>query len=245
MAPATDSVMGAVPEAKAGVASAMNDVARQVSGALGVAVVGSLVASLYSARMEDSTAGAASRERRHRRRLDRRRRRRRGAAAARRGGRSASRLRRRRSATPSASACSRQPRCRSSAPPWSHGSSPRATGLRQRRFRSSPLCSELPSEQGFPSLDSTLRPAPSWCRPHGPRRVRTTASGGFGRQIRVRDQGARPMSARPRRDKLGESTARSRSASDFAPPSRRSHELIAIHNRRSPRSDRLERAREP
>jgi len=48
MGPATDSVMGAVPQAKAGVASAMNDVARQVAGALGVAVVGSLIASLYA-----------------------------------------------------------------------------------------------------------------------------------------------------------------------------------------------------
>ena len=46
--PATDSVMGAVPEEKAGVASAMNDVTRQVAGALGVAVIGSLVTSLYS-----------------------------------------------------------------------------------------------------------------------------------------------------------------------------------------------------
>ena len=55
MGPATDSVMGAVPEEKAGVASAMNDVARQVAGALGVAVVGSLVGSLYSSRVEDST----------------------------------------------------------------------------------------------------------------------------------------------------------------------------------------------
>ena len=54
-APATDSVMGAVPEEKAGVASAMNDVARQVAGALGVAVIGSLVASLYSSRVEDAT----------------------------------------------------------------------------------------------------------------------------------------------------------------------------------------------
>ena len=39
MAPSTDSVMGAVPEAHAGVASAMNDVNRQTAGALGVAVI--------------------------------------------------------------------------------------------------------------------------------------------------------------------------------------------------------------
>jgi EmrB/QacA subfamily drug resistance transporter len=52
MGPATDSVMGAVPEAKAGVASAMNDVSRQVAGALGTAVIGSLIVSLYSSRIE-------------------------------------------------------------------------------------------------------------------------------------------------------------------------------------------------
>jgi EmrB/QacA subfamily drug resistance transporter len=48
MAPATDAVVGAVPAARSGVASAMNTVARMVSGALGVAVIGSLVGSLYS-----------------------------------------------------------------------------------------------------------------------------------------------------------------------------------------------------
>ena len=48
VAPATDAVMGAVPEAKAGVGSAMNDVTRQVGGALGVAVIGSILNSIYS-----------------------------------------------------------------------------------------------------------------------------------------------------------------------------------------------------
>ena len=55
MAPATDSVMGAVPAAKAGVASAMNDVARQVAGALGTAVIGSLIATLYTSRMVNAS----------------------------------------------------------------------------------------------------------------------------------------------------------------------------------------------
>ncbi len=54
MAPATEAVIGAVPTAKAGVASATNTVARMVSGALGVAVVGSLVSSLYSTDVEGS-----------------------------------------------------------------------------------------------------------------------------------------------------------------------------------------------
>jgi len=57
MAPATDAVVGAVPAAKSGVASATNTVARMVSGALGVAVVGSLVSSLYSSDVEGSLGG--------------------------------------------------------------------------------------------------------------------------------------------------------------------------------------------
>jgi predicted MFS family arabinose efflux permease len=57
MAPATDSVMGAVPEAKAGVGSAMNDVVRQVAGAFGVAIIGSIMNTVYGNRMESATAG--------------------------------------------------------------------------------------------------------------------------------------------------------------------------------------------
>jgi MFS family permease len=58
--PATDSVMGAVPEEKAGVASAMNDVTRQVGGALGTAVIGSLITSLYTSNVESgASAGNA------------------------------------------------------------------------------------------------------------------------------------------------------------------------------------------
>jgi len=57
MAPATDAVMGAVPEAKAGVGSAMNDVTRQVFGALGVAEIGSILNSLYTNKMDDAVAG--------------------------------------------------------------------------------------------------------------------------------------------------------------------------------------------
>jgi hypothetical protein len=57
MAPATDAVVGAVPAAKSGVASATNTVARMVSGALGVAVIGSLISSLYSNDVEGSLTG--------------------------------------------------------------------------------------------------------------------------------------------------------------------------------------------
>jgi EmrB/QacA subfamily drug resistance transporter len=57
MGPATSSVMGAAPKEKAGVASAMNDVTRQVGGSLGTAVIGSLITSLYSSRVADAAAG--------------------------------------------------------------------------------------------------------------------------------------------------------------------------------------------
>ena len=54
---ATDAVMGAVPEAKAGVGSAMNDVVRQVAGALGIAIIGSIMNTVYRDRMMDATSG--------------------------------------------------------------------------------------------------------------------------------------------------------------------------------------------
>ena len=53
MAPATEAVMGSLPRAKAGVGSAINDTTRQVGGALGVAVIGTVVSSVYSARIVD------------------------------------------------------------------------------------------------------------------------------------------------------------------------------------------------
>jgi EmrB/QacA subfamily drug resistance transporter len=48
MAPCTDSIMGSLPRAKAGVGSAVNDTTRQMGGAVGVAVFGSLMASHFS-----------------------------------------------------------------------------------------------------------------------------------------------------------------------------------------------------
>ena len=57
MAPSTDSVMGAVPEANAGIASAMNDVTRMVAGAFGVAVMGSIINTVYGNTMVEAVAG--------------------------------------------------------------------------------------------------------------------------------------------------------------------------------------------
>jgi EmrB/QacA subfamily drug resistance transporter len=58
MAPATESIMGSLPRAKAGVGSAMNDTTRQVGGALGVAVVGSVMISVYGGRVATALTGA-------------------------------------------------------------------------------------------------------------------------------------------------------------------------------------------
>src|SRR5437588_2227546 len=50
-APATEAIMGAVPTEKAGVGSAVNDATRLFGAALGVAVIGSVAASLYGSRL--------------------------------------------------------------------------------------------------------------------------------------------------------------------------------------------------
>jgi hypothetical protein len=50
-APATEAIMGAVPRAKAGVGSAVNDATRLLGGTLGVAVIGSVYATLYASRL--------------------------------------------------------------------------------------------------------------------------------------------------------------------------------------------------
>lgn len=57
MAPATDSIMGSLPLAKAGVGSAINDTTRQVGGALGVAVIGSVLSSTYGASVTQFFSG--------------------------------------------------------------------------------------------------------------------------------------------------------------------------------------------
>jgi EmrB/QacA subfamily drug resistance transporter len=58
MAPATESIMGSLPPAQAGVGSAVNDTTREVGGALGVAVLGSVLSSVYASRMIDVLASS-------------------------------------------------------------------------------------------------------------------------------------------------------------------------------------------
>lgn len=57
MAPATESVMGSLPLFKAGVGSAVNDTTRQVGGALGVAVIGSVLATTYGNKVGEFLSG--------------------------------------------------------------------------------------------------------------------------------------------------------------------------------------------
>jgi len=53
-APATEAIMGAVSEDKAGVGAAVNDATRLFGGTLGVAVLGSVASSLYQARLRST-----------------------------------------------------------------------------------------------------------------------------------------------------------------------------------------------
>ena len=73
-APATESIMGAVSRRQAGVGSAVNDSTRLLGGTLGVAVIGSVYASLYGSRLTaDLPAGLPAPGHGHRAPVGRRR----------------------------------------------------------------------------------------------------------------------------------------------------------------------------
>lgn len=55
MAPLTSLIMSAVPPSRAGMGSAMNDATRELGGALGVAVLGSVTATLYTHQLGDTS----------------------------------------------------------------------------------------------------------------------------------------------------------------------------------------------
>jgi EmrB/QacA subfamily drug resistance transporter len=57
MPPATESIMSTLPREKAGVGSAVSNTIRQVGGALGVAILGSLLAAVYRSNVADGVAG--------------------------------------------------------------------------------------------------------------------------------------------------------------------------------------------
>lgn len=58
MPPSTSSIISSLPLAKAGVGSAVNDVTREVGGALGIAVMGSILNSVYTSRIDLSKVEA-------------------------------------------------------------------------------------------------------------------------------------------------------------------------------------------
>jgi hypothetical protein len=58
MAPATESIMGSLPREKAGVGSAMNDTTRQVGGAVGVALLGSILSTRYGPALRSELSGS-------------------------------------------------------------------------------------------------------------------------------------------------------------------------------------------
>ena len=55
--PATEAIMGALPRAKAGAGSAVNDTTREVGGTLGVAIVGSVLNSGYGSHVVTALTG--------------------------------------------------------------------------------------------------------------------------------------------------------------------------------------------
>ncbi|HJR26147.1 MAG TPA: MFS transporter [Acidimicrobiales bacterium] len=63
MTPLTTLIMSSVSLGKAGVGSAMNDTTRELGGALGVAVLGSLLTSAYTSSIDGATAGLGAADR--------------------------------------------------------------------------------------------------------------------------------------------------------------------------------------
>jgi MFS transporter, DHA2 family, multidrug resistance protein len=64
-APATGEIMSAVPLSKAGVGSAVNDTTRELGGALGIAILGSIANTAYRATINLGGLGLGATTRRH------------------------------------------------------------------------------------------------------------------------------------------------------------------------------------
>ncbi|MEU0950206.1 MFS transporter [Streptomyces canus] len=58
LSPATDAIMGAFPESELGVGGAVNDTSIELGGSLGIAILGSLLATSYSGHLADATEGS-------------------------------------------------------------------------------------------------------------------------------------------------------------------------------------------
>ncbi|OIK05466.1 MFS transporter [Streptomyces monashensis] len=58
LSPCTDAIMGAFPESELGVGGAVNDTSLELGGSLGIAILGSLLATSYGHHLSDATAGS-------------------------------------------------------------------------------------------------------------------------------------------------------------------------------------------
>jgi EmrB/QacA subfamily drug resistance transporter len=58
LSPCTDAIMGAFPEEELGVGSAVNDTSTELGGAIGIAILGSLLSTSYASNLSDATAGS-------------------------------------------------------------------------------------------------------------------------------------------------------------------------------------------
>ncbi|GGW34588.1 MFS transporter [Streptomyces lucensis JCM 4490] len=58
LSPCTDAIMGAFPESDLGVGGAVNDTSLELGGSLGIALLGSLLATSYGDHLSDATAGS-------------------------------------------------------------------------------------------------------------------------------------------------------------------------------------------
>ncbi|MFE8916414.1 MFS transporter [Streptomyces globisporus] len=57
LSPCTDAIMGAFPEEELGVGSAVNDTSSELGGAIGIAVLGSLLSTSYSSSLSEASTG--------------------------------------------------------------------------------------------------------------------------------------------------------------------------------------------
>ena len=60
MAPSTTAIMDAIPESKAGVGSATNDASREIGGALGIAIGGSVLNEIYQSNISIPSSASAN-----------------------------------------------------------------------------------------------------------------------------------------------------------------------------------------
>ncbi|MBW5423833.1 DHA2 family efflux MFS transporter permease subunit [Streptomyces sp. BG9H] len=60
LSPCTDAIMGAFPESELGVGGAVNDTSLELGGSLGIAILGSVLASSYSSKLEDAASASGA-----------------------------------------------------------------------------------------------------------------------------------------------------------------------------------------